>query len=153
MVYFKTKNANLGKFLECFAMRDVGQFFGHFVYFSAVWYILWPFGIFGGHFGIFFPFRCFGTKKNLATLKMIRRIQPCIMTSSSTAPNVTSLRPINFLFKSTISNSTWHSGDIASASVTEDQGSNPAGYKIFRENISTLLSIKLKWSIKALAKI
>jgi hypothetical protein len=39
------------------------------VYFMAVWYILWPFGI-GSlwSFGIYFPFWYIETKKNLATL-------------------------------------------------------------------------------------
>jgi hypothetical protein len=27
-------------------VEDVGQFHGHLVYFTAIWYILWPFGIF-----------------------------------------------------------------------------------------------------------
>jgi hypothetical protein len=30
-------------------------------------------------------------------------------------------------------------GGIASASVTEDPGSNPEGYQVFRENIAMLL--------------
>jgi hypothetical protein len=31
-------------------------FFGHFVYFTAKWYILCPFGAFCGHLVDFFPF-------------------------------------------------------------------------------------------------
>jgi hypothetical protein len=27
-------------------MKDVGKLYGHLVNFMAVWYILWPFGIF-----------------------------------------------------------------------------------------------------------
>jgi hypothetical protein len=27
-------------------MDDVGLFYSHLVYFTAIWYILWPFGIF-----------------------------------------------------------------------------------------------------------
>jgi hypothetical protein len=47
MVYFQTKNANLGNFLECLEMNDVGKFYGHLVYlFTAIWYIVCPFGIF-----------------------------------------------------------------------------------------------------------
>jgi hypothetical protein len=65
MVYFQNKNANLGKFR--LAKKDVGKFYGYFVYFTAIWYILWPFGIFSGHFGIFFPVLVCCTKKNLAT--------------------------------------------------------------------------------------
>jgi hypothetical protein len=30
---------------EGLAMEDVGIFYGHLVYFMAIWYILWPFGI------------------------------------------------------------------------------------------------------------
>jgi hypothetical protein len=44
-------------------MKDVGKFHGHSVYFTAILYILQnipfgniPFGIFCGHFGIFFQF-------------------------------------------------------------------------------------------------
>jgi hypothetical protein len=43
MVYFKTKNPNLGKLCtECLAMKDVGKFNGHLVYFTIISYILWP---------------------------------------------------------------------------------------------------------------
>jgi hypothetical protein len=37
-------------------MKDVGKFYVHLVYFTAILYILGPFVIFCGHFGIFFPF-------------------------------------------------------------------------------------------------
>jgi hypothetical protein len=40
-------------------------FFGHFVHFIAIWYILWPFG---GHFGMFLPVLVYCTNKSLATL-------------------------------------------------------------------------------------
>jgi hypothetical protein len=43
-----------------------GIFYGHLVYFMAIWYILWPFGIFYGHLVYFmaisyilWPFRIF----------------------------------------------------------------------------------------------
>jgi hypothetical protein len=49
-------------------MKDVGKLYGHSVYFTAIWYILWPSGIFCGHFGIVFPFLVCRTKKHLATL-------------------------------------------------------------------------------------
>jgi hypothetical protein len=56
-IYFQTKNPNLGKFWSVlYAMKDGGKFYGHLVYFSAVLFILWPFGIFPCHFGIFFQF-------------------------------------------------------------------------------------------------
>jgi hypothetical protein len=55
MVYFQTKNPNLGKFLD-----------------ARCWYILWTFGIFLGHLVYFmvmwYIFPHFPTKKNLATL-------------------------------------------------------------------------------------
>jgi hypothetical protein len=47
MVYFHTKNTNLGKFMRVY--EDVVLLSGHLVYFIAIWYILWPFGIFHGH--------------------------------------------------------------------------------------------------------
>jgi hypothetical protein len=34
-------------------LQDVGKFYGHLVSFTAIWYILLPFGIFCGHLGIF----------------------------------------------------------------------------------------------------
>jgi hypothetical protein len=37
-------------------------------YFTAILYILQPFGLVCGHFGIFFPFWHVWTKNNLATL-------------------------------------------------------------------------------------
>jgi hypothetical protein len=49
-------------------MEDVGIFYGHLVNFMAIWSILWPFGTFCSHFGIFFPALVCSTKKNLATL-------------------------------------------------------------------------------------
>jgi hypothetical protein len=69
MAFFQTKNPNLGKFLEGLAMEDIGTYilrpFGlfndHLVYFVAIWYMLWL-------FGIFFRVLVCCTKKNLATL-------------------------------------------------------------------------------------
>jgi hypothetical protein len=46
MVCLQTKNFNLGKFLGGF---EVGIIFGHLEYLTAIWYALWPFGIFSGH--------------------------------------------------------------------------------------------------------
>jgi hypothetical protein len=40
----------------CLAMEDVGIFYVHLVYFSAICNILWPLGIFTGHLAYFFPF-------------------------------------------------------------------------------------------------
>jgi hypothetical protein len=55
MVYlFSNQKSRFGKILEGLAMEDdgipillpFGLFYGHFVYFVAIWYILWLFGIF-----------------------------------------------------------------------------------------------------------
>jgi hypothetical protein len=37
-------------------MEDVGIFYDHFVYFTAIWYILRPFGISHGYFVYFSRF-------------------------------------------------------------------------------------------------
>jgi hypothetical protein len=47
---------------------DVGIFGGHLVYFSAIWYILWPFGIFFGYLELFLPVLVCKRNKNLAAL-------------------------------------------------------------------------------------
>jgi hypothetical protein len=46
MVYFQTKNPNLGIFLEGLAIEDVGIFYGHLVYFQQFGTFLWTFGIY-----------------------------------------------------------------------------------------------------------
>jgi hypothetical protein len=46
MIYFQTKNPDLGKILEGLAMEDVGIFYNHLVNFTSILYILWLFGIF-----------------------------------------------------------------------------------------------------------
>jgi hypothetical protein len=50
-------------------MENVGIFYDHSEYFTAIWYNLWPCGI-GSlwPFGMSFPIWYVGTKKNLATL-------------------------------------------------------------------------------------
>jgi hypothetical protein len=35
-------------------MKDADKFYGRLVYFTAISYMLWPFGIFYGHFGILY---------------------------------------------------------------------------------------------------
>jgi hypothetical protein len=59
MVYFQTKNLDLGKFCRVLAIEDIGifcgrlcQFYGHLVYFMVIWYI--------------FLVLVYCTKKNLA---------------------------------------------------------------------------------------
>jgi hypothetical protein len=43
MVYFQTKNHNLGKFWRAMEMENIGIFCGRLEYITAIWYILWPF--------------------------------------------------------------------------------------------------------------
>jgi hypothetical protein len=64
MVYFQTKNTNLGKFWKALKSKMSE-------YFMAIWNILWPFGTFYGHFGnlvvmwyIFFSVLVYCIKKN-----------------------------------------------------------------------------------------
>jgi hypothetical protein len=68
MVYFQTKNPNLGKIWESLAKKDVGKLYGHLVYSIYILYILLPFGIFCGHCDTFSPFWYIVARKNLATL-------------------------------------------------------------------------------------
>jgi hypothetical protein len=53
--------------LEGLAKEDLGIFYDHLVYFTAIGNILRPFGIFCGIL-VFFPVLVFWTKKNLTTL-------------------------------------------------------------------------------------
>jgi hypothetical protein len=57
------KDPNLGKFSEGPAMEDVGICHVRLVYFTAVWYILWPFNIFYGCLVCFSPFWYFVPRK------------------------------------------------------------------------------------------
>jgi hypothetical protein len=61
-VYFQTKIPNLGKFWVLVAAEDVGTFYDCWVYFTAIWYILLPFGIFCCHLVYFVAIWCiYGT--------------------------------------------------------------------------------------------
>jgi hypothetical protein len=42
--------------LEGIAIEDVGIFYDHLVYLTAIWYILWTFGSIDGHLDIFSRF-------------------------------------------------------------------------------------------------
>jgi hypothetical protein len=44
-------------------MKAVGIFCGHLVYFVAIWYIMWPFGICYGYLVSIFLFLYFVTRK------------------------------------------------------------------------------------------
>jgi hypothetical protein len=63
MVYFQTKNPNLGKFWSALQWNMLVNFIAIHMYFTAVWYILWP-------FWSIFPVLVCCTKKNLATMPL-----------------------------------------------------------------------------------
>jgi hypothetical protein len=69
MVSFQTKNPNLGNLWRTLDWKKL-IFFGHLKYFTAIWYILWPFGTFYDHLVhfVFIWYIFSGTEKNLATL-------------------------------------------------------------------------------------
>jgi hypothetical protein len=46
---FSNKKSRFGVILDGLAMEDVGIFCGHLVSFTAIWYILKPFGLFYGY--------------------------------------------------------------------------------------------------------
>jgi hypothetical protein len=41
---FSKPNSKFGLILERLITENVGIFYGHFEYFTAIWYYLWPFG-------------------------------------------------------------------------------------------------------------
>jgi hypothetical protein len=43
---FSNQKPKFGEFLEGLAIEDVGIFHGHLVYFNALLYALWTFGLF-----------------------------------------------------------------------------------------------------------
>jgi hypothetical protein len=53
---FSNQTSQFGQILKCLLMKDVGKFYGHLVYFTAILYILWTFGIFWVNFRIFIQF-------------------------------------------------------------------------------------------------
>jgi hypothetical protein len=63
MICFQTKNPNLGKFwrdlqwkmlVGILVGRPFGLVYGHCIYFMAIWYSLWLFGIFPPNFGMLY---------------------------------------------------------------------------------------------------
>jgi hypothetical protein len=59
MVYFQTKNPNLGKKFQGLRLKNVDTFYGHWEYFygrlgyfMTIWYILCSLGTFFSSFGI-----------------------------------------------------------------------------------------------------
>jgi hypothetical protein len=63
------KKSQLTLILEGLSMEDVGKFYGHFVYFTAIWHVLYILK----SFGIYLPFLVCCTKTNLATQTRIFR--------------------------------------------------------------------------------
>jgi hypothetical protein len=45
MVYFRNKNSKFWLILECLAMKDVGKFYGHLVYFVVILVCFSHFGV------------------------------------------------------------------------------------------------------------
>jgi hypothetical protein len=68
---FTNQKSKFGQILDGLRMENAGIFYGHLVYFTAIWYILWPCGNVMVIWYIFFRFSAFPlscAKKNLATL-------------------------------------------------------------------------------------
>jgi hypothetical protein len=65
---FSNQKYQFGKILEGLAMEDVGIFYGHLIYFTAIWYFLLPSGIFYGHLVYISPVLVCCITRNLATL-------------------------------------------------------------------------------------
>jgi hypothetical protein len=78
-------------------MKDVGKFYGHFVYFIDIWYIVWPFGIFCGQFGKFFPFWYVVPKKsgNPDLKSRILKLLSCKHFKNATLANMPNQRKQN----------------------------------------------------------
>jgi hypothetical protein len=64
---FKPK-IQFGKILESLGMGKVGILFGHWEYFTTIWYILLPFGTLVANLVYSPPLLVYCVKKNLATL-------------------------------------------------------------------------------------
>jgi hypothetical protein len=79
MVYFQTKNCNLGKFRKV-CKENIGIFYGHFSLFTAIWNILWTFGIFCGNL-VYFPPCWYIVPRNIW--------QPCCRVAKCFSPNGT----------------------------------------------------------------
>jgi hypothetical protein len=60
---FSNQKYQFGYILGGLAMENLGVFYDHLVYFTAIGNILWPFGIFCGHLVYFSPFWYFVPRK------------------------------------------------------------------------------------------
>jgi hypothetical protein len=73
MVYFQTKNPNVGKFWKDLKWKMyIGIFYGRLVYFTTIWYILWPFGLFFGYLVYFSRFGMLHLGVNVTIIDNIR---------------------------------------------------------------------------------
>jgi hypothetical protein len=52
---FSNQKSQFGSILEVPAMEDAGTFYDNLVYFTQILYIFWPFGIVYGHYVYFSP--------------------------------------------------------------------------------------------------
>jgi hypothetical protein len=97
MVYFQTKNTNLGKFFRALdlktlkyftaiqnILRTFGKCYGQLVNSKAIWYIQRPFGTFCVDSVHFFPVLVSRPKKNMATLDESCIISHCYLTRKIT---------------------------------------------------------------------
>jgi hypothetical protein len=76
MVYFQTKNTLLGQFGRALKWKKVGLFYGHFVYISTIWNILW---LYGDLVAIGYIFPLFGI---LCQEKSCNPVQNCLIKST-----------------------------------------------------------------------
>jgi hypothetical protein len=71
MVCFQAKHTDLGKFFRALEWKMFRLVCGTLEYFTAIWYILWPFGNVAAILYIS-PVLVYCVKKNLATLVRTR---------------------------------------------------------------------------------
>jgi hypothetical protein len=60
---FSNQKSQFGSILDGLAKENLDIFYDHFVYFTAIGNILWPFGIFCGNLVYLSPFWYFGPRK------------------------------------------------------------------------------------------
>jgi hypothetical protein len=63
-LFFHTKNPNSAVFWNGLGTENVGIFYDRVEYFTAMWYILWPFGIVCAHWYIFPVLVCLDQDKS-----------------------------------------------------------------------------------------
>jgi hypothetical protein len=63
MVYFQTQNPKMGIFWRDSVWKKLVFFYGRLQYFTAIWEILWHFGIVCGDLVYFSCFGIFGPRK------------------------------------------------------------------------------------------